>query len=299
MDTRDGLAERFEAHRADLRAVAYRMLGSRTDADDAVQEVWVRLDRTDGRDIENLAGWLRTVLSRICLDMLRARRSRREAPVGLQVPDTAWDEGAGGDPEHEALIADSVGRALLVVLERLTPAERVAFVLHDMLAVSFEEIATIVGRSLVAAKKLASRARQKVRGKPAVPAAELARQRHVVDAFLTASRRGDVEGLLAILDPGVVRRADPAALPPGIPAEVRGAREVAKEAAVFSARSAVAEVALVDGLPGIVVAPRGHLQLALTLTLRDGRITACDVIADPARLGGLTLAILGAESVEE
>ena len=175
--------------------------------------------------------------------MLRARRARRESPVGLQVPDTVDHEGGGGDPEHEALMADSVGRALLVVLERLTPAERVAIVLHDMLAVPFEEIATTLGRSTVAAKKLASRARQKVRGRPTMPASELASQRHLVDAFLAASRRGDVQGLLAILDPGVVRRADPAAVLPGMPTEVRGARDVAKGAAVFAARSAFAEVA--------------------------------------------------------
>ncbi|MBH1938490.1 sigma-70 family RNA polymerase sigma factor [Streptomyces sp. AV19] len=286
MDEHDRLAERFEQHRARLRAVAHRMLGSLTEAEDAVQETWLRLDRAGAGGIENPAAWLTTVVSRICLDMLRARAARREEPAdAVPLPD-------GSEPEQEVLLMDSVGRALLVVLDRLGPAERVAFVLHDLFAVPFEEIAPIVGRSPVTTKKLASRARHKVHGDPVVPEADLARQRDVVDAFLAAARGGDLDGLLAVLAPGVVRRADPAALPPGVPAEVRGARAVIRETAVLGRRARHAQTALVNGAVGVVVAPRGRLVLVLVPTVEDGRIAAYEVIAAPARLAALDLALL-------
>ncbi|WP_030261159.1 sigma-70 family RNA polymerase sigma factor [Streptomyces violens] len=288
-----GPAARFEAHRGHLRAVAHRMLGSAAEADDAVQETWLRLGRTDAGEIENLGGWLRTVLSRICLDMLRTRATRREELLGHRLPDrlhTPSDTGGGG-PEEQALLADSVGRALLVVLDTLASAERVAFVLHDLFAVPFAEIAPLVDRSPDATKKLASRARHRVRGTTTLPPAELARQRRVADAFLAASRRGDLDALLAVLAPDVVRRADRAALPPGAPTEVRGARAVAEGTLVFGRRARYAETALVDGAVGIVVAPYGRLRLALTLTVERDRITTYEVIADPARLRRLTLAL--------
>ncbi|MER8156652.1 sigma-70 family RNA polymerase sigma factor [Streptomyces sp. NPDC094472] len=288
----DGLAERFETHRGPLRAVAYRMLGSLSEADDAVQETWLRLSRADTEAVGNLSGWLRTVVSRICLDMLRSRTAHREEPVGQELPDLARERGDGGDPEEEAVLADSVGRALLVVLDTLGPAERIAFVLHDVFAVPFDRIAPIVERSPVAAKKLASRARQKVRGGAAVPRAELDRQRRTVDAFLAAARGGDLEALLTVLDPDVVRRADRAALPEGVPTVTRGARAVAEETAGLAPRSRLAEPALVNGAVGIVVAPRGRLLLALTLTVEDERITAYEVIADPGRLSRLELGLL-------
>jgi RNA polymerase sigma-70 factor, ECF subfamily len=290
---RDDLADRFEAQRGHLQSVAYRMLGSLAEAEDAVQEAWLRLERTDVSDVVNLAGWLRTVVSRVCLDMLRSRSARREDLAGQQVPDQSADHGQGGDPEQEAILADSVGRALLVVLDRLGPAERIAFVLHDMLAVPFDEIAPIVDRSPVTTKKLASRARRRVRGVPAVDGAVLVRHRHVVEAFLAASRAGDVDAVLAVLAPDVVRRADAAALPAGRPLEVRGARTVAGEIAAFGRNSRFADVALVDGAVGIVVAPRGRLLLVLAVTLGDDdRIAAYELIADPARLSDLDLAAL-------
>ncbi|MEU9489133.1 sigma-70 family RNA polymerase sigma factor [Streptomyces decoyicus] len=292
MDEQHRLAERFETHRSHLRAVAYRMLGSLSDADDAVQEAWLRLSRVDSSTVENLAGWLTTVVSRVCLDMLRSRASRREEPVGRQAPDPVQDAGDGSGPEPEALLVDSVGRALLVVLDTLAPAERVAFVLHDMFAVPFDRIAPLVERSPVTTKKLASRARHKVQGTPAVPAADLARQRKVVDAFLAASRGGDLDALLAVLAPDVVRRADPAALPPGAVTEVRGAHSVAKGTLVFGRRSRFAAPALVNGTVGIVVAPRGRLLLALTLSIEGAKVTEYEVIADPARLRQLDLAVL-------
>ncbi|MFG2579137.1 sigma-70 family RNA polymerase sigma factor [Streptomyces malaysiensis] len=288
----DGLAERFEAHRGRLRAVAYRMLGSLGEADDAVQETWLRLSRADAETVGNLSGWLRTVISRICLDMLRSRAARREEPVGQELSDLAPATGHGGTPEDEAVLAESVGRALLVVLGTLGPAERIAFVLHDVFAVPFDGIAPIVERSPVAAKKLASRARQKVRGSAAVPRTELDRQRRTVDAFLAAARGGDMGALLAVLDPDVVRRADRAALPEGVPTVARGARAVAEETAGFTPRARFAEPALVNGSVGIVVAPRGRLLLALTVTVEDGRIAAYEVIADPGRLSRLELGVL-------
>ncbi|MFD7286848.1 sigma-70 family RNA polymerase sigma factor [Streptomyces sp. NPDC059863] len=299
----DRLAERFETHRARLRAVAYRMLGSAGEADDAVQEAWLRLSRVDADEVGNLAGWLTTVVSRVCLDMLRSRASRREDSVGHGLPDridaardVARDggggDGAGSDPEEEVVLADSVGRALLVVLDTLGPAERVAFVLHDLFAVPFDRIAPIVERSPVTTKKLASRARHKVQGTPAVPGADPGRHRQVIEAFLAASRGGDLNALLAVLAPDVVRRADPAGLPPGMATEVRGARVVAEETMVLGRGARFAEAALVNGTVGVVVAPRGRLFRALTFTIDGDRITAYEVIADPARLQRLELAVL-------
>jgi RNA polymerase sigma factor (sigma-70 family) len=281
MTTQEVLATRFEAHRGQLRAVASRLLGSTAEADDAVQETWLRLARVDAAEIENMPGWLRTVVSRICLDMLRARR---EEPMG-ELPDEIWDE-AG--PSAEAELVESVGRAMLVVLDRLTPAERVAFVLHDMFAVPFDEIAPIVARTQVATKKLASRARQRVRGVAPVRPADVA----VVDAFLAAARLGDLDGLLAILAPDVVRRADPAAVPAGVPLLARGVRRVAEETVLLARRSRVAAPAVVDGAVGIVVAPRGRLALVLTVTVEDDRVAAYEVIGDPTRLRGLTIAVI-------
>ena len=285
----EGLAGEFERQRGPLRAVAYRMLGSLSEADDAVQETWLRLSRADPGAITSLEAWLRTVVSRICLDMLRARQSRREEPLGWQVAAPAQDRG----PEDEALLVESVGRAMLVVLDRLAPAERVAFVLHDLFAVPFDQIAPIVDRTPATAKKLASRARQRVQGAPAVPRAELGHQQRVVEAFLAAARRGDLAALLAVLAPDVIRRADPAALPPGGEILVRGADAVARQTLVLGPRARFAEPALVNGAVGVVVAPRGELLLALTLTVADSRITGYDVIADPARLRDLDLAVLG------
>ncbi|WLW49993.1 sigma-70 family RNA polymerase sigma factor [Streptomyces sp. YU58] len=293
MDGHDELARRFEERRGRLRAVAHRVLGSAEEAEDAVQETWLRLSRTDAGSIDNLAGWLTTVVSRVCLDMLRSRASRREEPYGPQVPERA---GANA-PEEEAVLGDSVSLALLVVLERLGPAERVAFVLHDLFGVPFDQVAAVVDRSVPAAKKLASRARHKVRGTPAVPDAELDRHRRVVEAFLTAARGGDLGGLLDVLAPDVVRRADPAVLPPGVPAELRGARAVAEGTLALRERSRFAALALVDGDAGIVVAPRGRLLLALTVTVADGRITAYDVVADPARLRRVGLGVLDLPAV--
>jgi RNA polymerase sigma-70 factor (ECF subfamily) len=281
--------ELFEAERSHLRAVAYRLLGSASDADDALQEAWLRLDRSDTSEVDNLAAWLTTVVARVSLDMLRSRRARRDQPAGVALPEPPADD-READPEAEALLADSVGNALLVVLDRLTPAERVAFVLHDSFGVPFAEIAPIVGRSPSSAKKLASRARQKVRGNPRAPEADLARQRQVVEAFLAAARAGDIAGLLAVLDPNVVRRADAVALPAG-PAELRGGRAVAEQTRLLSERARFAELALVDGAVGVLLAPRGQLRLALTFKVSEGRISRYDVIADPARLAQLALAL--------
>lgn len=292
MNGPEELAARFEAHRDHLRGVAYRMLGSLDEADDAVQLAWLRADRADVGGIENLAGWLTTVVARVCLDMLRTRRKRGEEPL-TSAADTVTQRRGGTEPEHEAVVAESVGLALLVVLERLTPAERVAFVLHDLFAVPFAEIATVVGRSPVASKKLASRARARVRGVgegSLVSEMDLTRHYAVVDASLTASRGGDLNALVELLAPDVVRRADRFAVPADTETEVRGARAVADETRVFAHQARSAEVALVDGTPGIVVAPRGRLLAALRLTIEHGRIIEIDVIADPTRLGQLPLA---------
>ncbi|MGA5351593.1 sigma-70 family RNA polymerase sigma factor [Streptomyces thermodiastaticus] len=285
------LARRFEERRGRLRAIAYRMLGSAGEAEDAVQETWLRLGRTGGDGIGRLDGWLTTVVSRVCLDMLRARAARREETYGHDVPQRA-DEGAGAVPEEEVLLADSVGVALLVVLDRLSPPERVAFVLHDLFAVPFDRIAAVLDRSLPAAKKLASRARGKVRGAPAVPGAELGRQRAVVEAFLTAARGGDLSALLDVLAPDVVRRADPVVLPPGVPAELRGARDVARGTVALRERARFAAPALVDGGVGAVVAPAGRLLCVLRIAVHDGRVQSYEVVADPKRLRGLHLAVL-------
>jgi RNA polymerase sigma factor (sigma-70 family) len=289
---RDELAARFEAHRGTLLGVAYRMLGSAAEADDAVQETWLRLDRLDAAGAEglrNLGGWLRTVLSRVCLDLLRSRASRREEPAGDALPERA---GTGQDPERAAELADSVGRALLVVLDTLAPAERVAFVLHDMFAVPFDEIAPIVDRSPVTTKKLASRARQKVRGTPRLPAVDLSRHRRVVDAFLAASRAGDLRAVLALLSPDAYRRADAAALPDGRPLEVRGADRVAEEIVVFGRNARHAEAALVDGGVGLLVAPYGRLTLAIVVEVEGDRVAGYELVADPARLAALDLGCL-------
>lgn len=289
MGGQDELAEWFETQRARLRAVAYRMLGSLSDADDAVQEAWLRLSRTDVSGVENLAAWLTTVVSRVCLDMLRSRTSQREDLVGQQLPDQSRGIGGGDDPEHEAVLADSVGRALLVVLNTLAPAERIAFVLHDMFAVPFVQIAEIVERSPVTTKKLASRARHKVRGGAIVPGSELARQRRVIEAFLAASRSGDMAAILAVLAPDVVvRRTDLS----GVATVVRGARAVAEGVQVFGRRARFAEPALVNGAVGVVVAPGGRLLVALTFTIEGDKIAEYEVITDSARLLRLGLAVL-------
>src|SRR5437870_2237949 len=249
MDDTDWLAERFEENRTHLRAVAYRMLGSLAEADDAVQEAWLRMSHTGATGVENLGGWLTTVVGRVCLDMLRSRTSRREAPLDEALAEPIERLEGEIDPEHEAVLTDSVGLALLVVLETLAPAERLAFVLHDLFGVPFDEIASIVGRSPAAARQLASRARRRVQGTPTVPDADLTRQREVVDAFLAASRGGDFESLLAVLDPDVVLQADRAAVLVGATAEVRGAAAVAEQ---FSGRARAARPALVNGAAGAV-----------------------------------------------
>ncbi|MFB9833555.1 sigma-70 family RNA polymerase sigma factor [Actinoallomurus acaciae] len=285
METDVRLAERFDTDRGHLRAVAYRMLGSLDEADDAIQETWLRASRTDIGEIANVTGWLTTIIGRVCLDMLRTRRRRGEELTAEPVSATP----SGADPEEEAVLAESVGLALLVVLDRLGPAERVAFVLHDLFAVPFTDIAAILERTQVAAKKLASRARQRVHGTPAVPAADLERQREVVGAFLAASRAGDLEALLAVLAPDVVRRTDRVA--PGGEGEVRGARRIAEETRTNTARARVAALALVDGEVGLVVAPRGRLLLILRIEVDGDRVTSVDVIGDPARLGGFRIAL--------
>jgi RNA polymerase sigma factor (sigma-70 family) len=293
MDKHEWLAEQFEAERPHLRAVAYRMLGSLSEAEDAVQESWLRLSRSCPSGVENLSGWLTTVVARVCLDMLRSRESRREEPLGAHVPDPIVSREDGIDPEHEALLADSVGLALLVVLETLAPAERLAFVLHDMFAVPFHEIAAIVGRSPTAARQLASRARRRVRGAAPAPDADLTRQREVVDAFLAAARDGDFDALLAVLDPDVVVRADRGAVPPGASREVRGAKAVAEQALTFSRLVESAQPVLVNRAAGIVSwLPGGRPFSVMGFTVRRGKIVEIDVLADPARLGQLGLPVL-------
>jgi len=290
MPTPERLAEQFEEHRAHLRAVAYRMLGSVSEAEDAVQESWIRLGRTDVSAVENLRAWLTTVVARVCLDMLRTRQSRREEPFTPDAPEPVATGPRGSSPEQEALLADSVGLALLVVLDRLTPAERLAFVLHDMFAVPFEEIAPIVGRSAEATRQLASRARRRVRG-GAAPDADLVGQREVVEAFIAALRDGDFEGLLAVLDPDLVVRAD-MAVPSRAPAEIRGAAVWAKGAIVYGHLARLTRPALVNGAIGVVVAPGGRLTRALRFTIANGKITEIEVIGDPARLGELDVSIV-------
>src|SRR5688572_6027437 len=291
MTDQDWLAERFEANGSHLRGVAFRMLGSVTDADDAVQEAWIRLSRTDTTDVENLRAWLTTVVGRVALNMLRSRKTRRDA-LETHVPDPILSPEEGLDPEQEALLGDSVGLAMLVVLDSLTPAERVAFVLHDVFAVPFDAIAPIVGRTPAAARQLASRARRRVQGAP-VPDVDLAGQWAVVDAFLAAARAGDFDRLLAVLDPEVVLRSDGGAARPDLVALVRGARAVAERAMAFRRFAETATRLLVNGLPGGVAwAPDGSPFAVLALTVRGGRIVAIDVLADPDRLGRLNLSVV-------
>jgi RNA polymerase sigma factor (sigma-70 family) len=298
MDDRIWLVETFESHRGHLRAVAYRMLGSGNDADDALQEAWLRLSRADTSDVENLGGWLTTVVARVCLDMLRSRRSRREAPLRDDPPDVTAREAAATDPEREAVLADSIGPALLVVLDTLTPPERLAFVLHDLFAVPFEEIAPIVDRSPAAARQLASRARRRVQGADVPNEANRGRRREVVSAFIAAARDGDFDGLLAVLDPDVVLRADAVAVEaaaanqaagaPLLSSLVRGASTVAK---TFAGRARGAQGALIDGAPGAVWAPGGEPRAVFDFTIVNGRIVAIEVLADPEHLGQLAITL--------
>jgi RNA polymerase sigma factor (sigma-70 family) len=287
------LAEQFEEHRSHLRGVAYRMLGSLSEADDAVQEAWLRLSRADASQVENLGGWLTTVVARVSLNMLRSRNVRREDPLGVHMPDPIVDPADGTDPEHEALLADSVGLALLVVLETLTPAERLAFVLHDIFAVPFDEIAPIVDRSPEAARQLASRARRRVQRENTVSDADLDTQREVVDAFLAAARDGDFEALLAMLDPDVVLRVDLG--PDGGFSHVRGAVEVASQAGAYAeALGLTMRRALVNGVPGAVATLEGEPYSVGAITVRNRKIVAIDILADPERLRELDLTILDA-----
>ncbi len=291
MNERDWLVEAFEEHRTRLRAVAYRMLGSASEADDALQETWLRVSRTDTTDVENLAAWLNTVTARVCLNMLRSRRTRREDPLDGRTPEEVIDDGA--DPEQQAVLADSVGLALLVVLDTLAPAERLAFVLHDMFDLPFDDIAPIVGKSPAAARQLASRARRRVKGADAAPDPDAARQRRVVDAYLAATRSGSFDALVTLLDPDVVLRADRGSGPIPEPIAIRGAEAVARGALASAERARFAEPALVDGGPGLVMALNGRLVLVLAFTFADGAITEIDVIGDRERLDALDIALLG------
>jgi len=288
VDEDELLAQRFAEHRDHLRAVGYRMLGSLSEADDAVQETWFHACRAGTGGVENLGGWLTTVVGRVCLDMLRSRRSRREEPLGL--PEPVVSRADGTDPEHAALLADSVGLALLVVLDTLAPAERLAFVLHDMFAVPLDDIAPVVGRSPAATRQLASRARRRIQAQAPVPDADPARQRAVVDAFLAASRDGDFDALLALLDPDVVLRADTGT---GVPVRFRGAQAVAGQAYAFAGRARFAQPALVNGAAGLVVAARGRPVAVMGFTVARGRIVEIDILADPARLERLVSQHLG------
>ncbi|WP_369375861.1 sigma-70 family RNA polymerase sigma factor [Streptomyces sp. cg36] len=290
MDETERLAERFEGHRTHLRAVAYRMLGSLSEAEDAVQESWFRLSRSDVSAVDNLGGWLTTVVGRVCLDMLRSRESRREDLLGERPPPVHHAHAAREalDPEEEAVLVDSVGPALLVVLDTLSPAERLAFVLHDMFAVPFDDIAPVVGRSTIATRQLASRARRRVQGAEAAPPADRGRQRQIVDAFLAASRGGRFDELLALLDPEAVVRVDSAALAMGGSGAL-GAQSVAK---IFSGRAQVARLALVDGAPGLVWAPNGSVKVVFDFVVVDGRVTAIDMLADPEQLAELDVTML-------
>ncbi len=290
MNETDWLAARFDEHRTHMRAVAYRMLGSRTEADDAVQEAWLRLSRSDADEIENLGGWLTTVVARVSLNMLRSRATRREEALqDVHVPEPLIARADATDPEHQALLADSVGLALLVVLETLSPAERVAFVLHDMFAVPFDEIAPMVDRSPDAARQLASRARRRVRGAAPAPDADLNEQRRVVDAFFAAAHDGDFDGLVALLHPDVVVRSDGGA---GHSSVVQGAEAVARRAMTFSRLAPFVRPALVNGAAGVVVAPGGRPFSVMGFTVSGGRIVAIDGLADPARLRELDLTVL-------
>lgn len=290
MDQQEWLAEQFEEHRPRLRAVAYRMLGSLSEADDAVQDAWLRLSRADTSEVENLGGWLTTVVARVSLNMLRSRNTRREQPLDVHVPDPIIDPADGTDPEHEALLADSIGLALLVVLETLTPPERLAFVLHDMFAVPFAEIGTIIDRSPDAARQLASRARRRVRGTAPLPDSDLPAQWEIVEAFLAAARRGDFEALLAVLDPDVVLRADAGLT--GLSRHVQGAETVARQASMWSQVGLTMKRALLNGAAGLVSIRDGRPFSVAAVTVRGGRIVEMDILADPERLAKLELAIL-------
>jgi RNA polymerase sigma-70 factor (ECF subfamily) len=294
MPTPERLAEKFEEHRGHVRAVAYRMLGSVSEAEDAVQETWLRLSRTDADSVDNLRGWLTTVVARVCLDMLRTRASRREDPFDVHVPDPVITRAVIGDdgPEAEAMLADSVGLALLVVLEKLEPAERLAFVLHDVFAMPFEEIAPVVDRSVVATRQLASRARRQVQGQAPTSDADLRKQRRVVDAFLAAVQNGDFEALVAVLDPAIVLRADGGAAK-GMSRLVRGAQAVVAQAAAFSKLGLTSQVVLVNGNVGVVSRlPDGRLLSVIGFTIAGGRVVEMDILADPDRLGRLDLSAI-------
>jgi RNA polymerase sigma factor (sigma-70 family) len=291
MDDQQWLAQRFEEHRTHLRAVAYRMLGSLSEADDAVQDAWLRLSRSDAQEIENLGGWLTTVVARVSLNMLRSRRTRHEEPFGPHVPDPIVDSVDGTDPEHEALLADSVGLALLVVLETLSPAERLAFVLHDMFSVPFDEVASILDRSPEAARQLASRGRRHVSGAAPPPDADIGKQREVIDAFLAAAREGDFDALVAVLDPDVVLRADAGAIS-RLSREVRGAKLVASRARGFSRLGLHYQPALVNGAAGLVATRDGKAFSVMACTVRNGKIAQMDILADPERLAELDLTVL-------
>jgi RNA polymerase sigma factor (sigma-70 family) len=289
MDERDWLAERFQEHRPRLRAVAYRILGSTSEADDAVQEAWIRLSRSNAGEIDNVEAWLVTVVGRVALNMLRSRKTRREEPLGGHLPDPIVDRTDGIDPEHEALLADSVGLALLVVLETLTPAERLAYVLHDMFSVPFDEIGAILERSPDAARQLASRGRRRIRGADMTPDADAAAQQEVVEAFLAAARSGDFDALIAVLDPDIVLREDNGS---GTIVKVRGAENVARRAKAASQLGLVAQPALINGAPGWVSLLDGAIFAIGALTQHDGRITTMDILLDPARLARLDLTAL-------
>jgi len=291
VDQAQWLAQRFEQDRPHLRAVAYRLLGSLSEADDAVQEAWLRLSRSGATGVDNLTGWLTTVVGRVCLDMIRSRAARREEPLAVHVPDPVVSYEDATDPEHQALLAESVGLALLVVLQTLAPAERLAFVLHDMFAVPYDQIAGIIGRSPNAARLLASRGRRRVRAAAAAPDPDLAGQRKVVDAFLAASRNGDLGALIALLDPGVVVRADYGPAPVGASRQVRGAHTVAEQALSFSRLIPFARPALVNGAAGVIVGRDGQPITLMGFTVSHGKITEIDILADPARLRELGLTV--------
>ena len=292
MAERDRLTEQFEANRGHLRAVAYQMLGSRAEAEDAVQEAWLRLNRADTSEVENLAGWLTTVVARVSLDMLRSRTSRREATMGDLLPEAVARGGEGAGPEYDAEMADAVGPALLVVLGALTPAERLAFVLHDLFGVPFDEIAVILGRSSDATRQLASRARRRVRGASPAREADVERQREVVNAFLRASRNGDFEALLTVLDPEVVVRADATSVKMGAAPEVRGSTAVLN---TFLGRAVGAQAAIINGVAGAAWAPHGRLRAVLSFTVVNGKVTAIDLVADRERLDQLDVELLPRE----
>jgi RNA polymerase sigma factor (sigma-70 family) len=293
MSEQDWLARQFEEHRRRLRAVAYRMLGSLSEADDAVQEAWLRLSGSEPGEIENLSGWLTTVVARVSLNMLRSRAVRREEPLSPHLPDPIIDRADGVDPEHEALLADSVGLALLVVLETLTPPERLAFVLHDMFGVPFDQIAPLIDRSPQAARQLASRARRRVRAQPATPDVDVSTQWEAVNAFLAAARGGDFDALVATLDPDVVLRADGGAVLADVSAELRGAANVARQATLWSRADLTAHPALVNGAVGAVAFRNGEVFTIASIIVRNGKIAELDFLVDPERLAGLDLTILG------